>query len=339
MLPDPPTTDPTSLYEHRDRVCVADLLIVAVAELDLFTELDQKPGSVPELAARLGVAERPLDVLLTLCAALELVERAAVTSCTPLAQQHLVRGSPFYLGPYYASLRGRSQVREMLEVVRTGQPASWNSGPGALDWVEAMQDEGFAAEFTAAMDCRGSYLAPALARAVPLTGHSRLLDIAGGSGVYACALVQANPGLRATVLERSPMDRVAAKHLAQREFADRVDSIAGDMLEQPYPEGHDVHLISNVLHDWGEVRVRELLAKSAQALPPDGRLVIFDAHLNDDKTGPLAVAEYSVFLMHATEGRCYSVQELSGWLEEYGMSDVTHVPVVAHRSAVVSVKK
>ena len=32
MLPDPPTTDPTSLYEHRDRVCVADLLIVAVAE-------------------------------------------------------------------------------------------------------------------------------------------------------------------------------------------------------------------------------------------------------------------------------------------------------------------
>ncbi len=339
MLPDPPTTDPTALYEHRDRVCVADLLIVAVAELDLFTEINRQPGTVTELANRLGVAERPLDVLITLCAALDLVDRAAVTTCTALAQQHLVRGSPFYLGPYYASLKGRSQVGEMLEVVRTGKPASWNSGQKALDWVEAMKDECFAAEFTAAMDCRGSYLAPALAGAVPLAGHSRLLDVAGGSGVYSCALVQANPGLQATVLERAPMDRVAAGHIERRGYADRVDTIAGDMLQQPYPDGYDVHLISNVLHDWGEVRVRQLLAKSAQALPTGGRLVIFDAHLNDDRTGPLAVAEYSVFLMHATEGRCYSVPELSGWLEESKMSNLAHVPVAAHRSAVVSVKR
>ena len=134
------------------------------------------------------------------------------------------------------------------------------------------------------------------------------------------------------------MDRVARRHLAQRGFSDRVDTIARDMLNQPYPDGYDVHLISNVLHDWGELRVRQLLAKSAQALPSGGRLVIFDAHLNDDKTGPLAVAEYSVFLMHATEGRCYSVRELSGWLEESGMGEIGHVPVAAHRSAVVCVK-
>jgi len=53
----------------------------------------------------------------------------------------------------------------------------------------------------------------------------------------------------------------------------------------------------------------------------------------------LAVAEYSVFLMHATEGRCYSTRELSGWLEASGMSNLAHVPVAAHRSAMVSVKR
>ena len=339
MLPDPPTTNPTLLYEHRDRICVTDLLIVAIAELDLFSEIEREPVSVAELATRLEVAERPLDVLITLAAALGLVQRGPVVTCTDLARQHLVRGTPFFLGPYYASLKTRPQIGQMLDVVRTGKPASWGGTPSPLGWVEAMVDEEFAAEFTAAMDCRGSFLAPALARAVPLSGSVHLLDIAGGSGVYACALVAANPGLHATVLERAPMDRVARRHLAKRGFSDRVDTVCGDMLELPYPNGYDVHLISNVLHDWGEATVRELISKSAAALPPGGRLVIFDAHLNPEKTGPLEVAEYSVFLMHATEGRCYSVEELSSWLDDAEMDNVTHVPVAAHRSAVVSVKR
>ena len=35
--------------------------------------------------------------------------------------------------------------------------------------------------------------------------------------------------------------------------------------------------------------------------------MIDDAHLNADKSGPVEVAEYSVFVMHAAEGRCDSI--------------------------------
>ena len=43
-----------------------------------------------------------------------------------------------------------------------------------------------------------------------------------------------------------------------------------------------------------------------------------DAFLGAAKTGPLHVAEYSVLLMHASEGRCYSTAEMEGYLREAG---------------------
>ena len=54
-----------------------------------------------------------------------------------------------------------------------------------------------------------------VARAVAFKPHRRLLDIAGGSGVYACCLVEEHPHLRATVLERPPVDEVARTAIAE----------------------------------------------------------------------------------------------------------------------------
>ena len=68
---------------------------------------------------------------------------------------------------------------------------------------------------------------------------------------------------------------------------------AGNFFTDPWPVDCDVHLLSNVLHDWGLAEVRDLLARSHEALPADGLIVIHEAFINADKTGPKAVAEYS----------------------------------------------
>ena len=75
----------------------------------------------------------------------------------------------------------------------------------------------FARMFTATMDCRGRLLGPALAR-MDLSGRHRVLDIAGGSGIGACALVEHNPGLRATVFEQPPVDRLSGARIAELGF-------------------------------------------------------------------------------------------------------------------------
>jgi len=92
------------------------------------------------------------------------------------------------------------------------------------------------------------------------------------------------------------------------------------------------------LHDWDVPVVKQLIAKSFAALEPGGTLIIHDAHLNEDKSGPLHVAEYSVMLMHSTEGRCYSVAEMREYLMEAGFTEVEFTPTAAARSIVTAKK-
>jgi hypothetical protein len=111
---------------------------------------------------------------------------------------------------------------------------------------------------------------------------------------------------------------------------------AGDMLTDALPAAADVHLFSNVLHDWDEPVVRQLLGKSFDAMAPGGLILIHDAFLNAAKTGPLHVAEYSVLLMHSSEGRCYSVSEMEGYLRQAGFHDVTYVHGAAARGVMTA---
>jgi hypothetical protein len=337
-MPAAPATDPTLLYRYRDALYAVDMLIAGL-HLDLFSRLAAHPSTKDQICRALQIANRPTDVMLTLFSAMGLLEaRDGVFHVTPLAREHFVRGSATFLGPYYPRLEERTGSIDLLNVLRTGRPANWGSKSHDRDWHAAMESDDFAESFTAAMDCRGAYLAPFVARAVDLRHARHLLDIGGGSGIYACTLVEHYPELRATVLEKPPVDRIAARAIARRGLSDRVGVVASDMLAAPLPEAADVHLFSNVLHDWDEPIVRTLLKTSFEALPAGGRVLVHGAHLNADKTGPLHVAEYSVLLVHASEGRCYSVAEIERYMREAGFEDVAIAPGGAMRSVISAVR-
>jgi SAM-dependent methyltransferase len=201
-----------------------------------------------------------------------------------------------------------------------------------------MEDEAFANSFTAAMDCRGVFLGQALAKAVDLGARKRLFDIGGGSGIYSCSLVAHFKNLQAAVFEKPPVDKVAQRAIANRGFTDRVQVIAGDMFKEALPTGFDVHLISNVLHDWDVPEARKILRASATALAPGGLLIVHDAYINADKTGPLPVAAYSAMLMHSTEGKCYSTGEMQEFLTELGLMNFKYQPTAADRGIVTATK-
>jgi len=334
-----PSADPLRLYRYRDGIYAVDLLNAAVVHLDFFTWLAAHPSDAATICRELQLAARPVDVMLTLFKANGFVrEENGVHHVTEVAREHLVQGSPWFLGPYFGSLKDRPVTLDMLKVLRTDKPANWGSSKSEKEWSKAMEDEDFARRFTAAMDCRGIYLGRAVAKALQPGGRARLLDIAGGSGIYACAIAAGHAGVQATVFEKPPVDLVAAKHIAERGYAARVDVRHGDMFSDPLPTGYDMHLFSNVLHDWDTPVVKRLLEKSFAALPPGGLLVIHDMHLHADKTGPLPVAEYSVILMHSTEGKCYSLGELAELFAQVGFRDLTHTPTAADRSIVTAVK-
>ncbi|MEW6306954.1 MAG: methyltransferase [Verrucomicrobiota bacterium] len=334
-----PSTDPLRIYRQRDGLYGVDLLTAAIARLDFFTWLAGHPSDLETICRSLGFMPRPADVMMTLFTAMGLVQRdGAVFTLTPVAREHLVRGSRWDLGPYYASLKERPIAKDMEIVLRTGKPANWSSLKDEQAWAKAMETEPFASQFTAAMDCRGIYLGPAMARALDCLGHRSLLDIGGGSGIYSCAIVAGHPHLKATVLDKPPVDRLARKLIEERGYAGAVSVVAADMFHEPLPPGHDLHLFSNVLHDWDIPDVRMLLGKSFKALDPGGQLIIHDAHINEDKSGPLPVAQYSSLLMHSTEGKCYSLGEMRDLLQSAGFGDMKFQPTAADRSVITARK-
>jgi hypothetical protein len=334
-----PATDPIEIYRYRDGLYAVDMLTAAITGLDLFTFIGDRRLTKQQICAALGIQDRPTDVMLTLFTAMGFLENAdGVFHLTPRAGEHLVSTSPWFLGPYYASLKDRPVCKDIIAVLRTGKPANWASLKDEQAWAKAMEREDFAAQFTAAMDCRGVYLAQAVAKAIDLRDHIHLLDIAGGSGIYACSLVAHHPRLRATVLEKRPVDAIARRSISSRGLADRVTVLAGNMFDEPFPAGCDVHLFSNVLHDWDEPLVRQLIAKSFAALPAGGLLMIHDMHINGQKTGPLPVAAYSALIMTITEGKCYSVAEINGYLRAAGFQDGQFIPTAADRSVIIAGK-
>lgn len=335
-----PSTDPTSIYRYRDGLYAADLLTAAICHLDFFNWLSSHPSEQKAICTSLGLQPRPVDVMLTLFTAMGLVRRdGEVYQLTKLAKEHVCQSSPWCIAPYFASVKERPVCLDMVEVLRTGKPTRWASLKTEKEWATAMENPAFAGQFTAAMDCRGVFLAPALAERLDGSCYHRLLDIAGGSGIYACAVVSRHAHMRATILEKPPVDRLTLQLLTERGFAEKVSIQTGDMFQDPFPGGYDVHLFSNVLHDWDVPQVEQLLAKSFASLESEGTIAIHDAHINTAKTGPLPVAAYSTLLMTITEGKCYSEQEMADLLTRAGFSSVEYFPTVADRSVITARKR
>jgi SAM-dependent methyltransferase len=337
-----PSSDPSQILRYRDRQYAAELITAALMHADFFTWLHQRTSvTSEEICAHFGFAQRPVDVLLTLCRANNLLttDDDHRHHLTAQSVEYFVSDSPWFMGPYYQPIKDTPIVLGFLSVLRSGKPANWQAKDDAHDWHASMLDPEFARNFTALMNCRGRVFGQFLAKALaPHIGARRhLLDVGGGSGIYASALVAAYPELSASVLEQSPVDSICRQEIANYGLEDKITVIAADMFAQDWPTV-DMILFSNVLHDWDFPEVKILLQKATEVLTHGGLLIIHDAFINDDKCGPLAVAEYSSLLMNITQGKCYSPQEYAAMLTDLGYEIGQYQDTIGDRGFMTAVK-
>ena len=185
--------DPSRLLRYRDSVYATDLLVCAIVYFDFFTFLKKGPQSFDKICDNMQFYSRPADVLVSLLMSMELIEkRENRYRLADLSRTYLVSDSPDSLVSYYVSLKDRPQCIEFRTVLQSGKPAGWSSKKGGNDWLRSMQDTAFADSFTAAMDSRGTFLARRLAEKLNFNQHTALLNVAGGSGIYACSIAHRN---------------------------------------------------------------------------------------------------------------------------------------------------
>lgn len=324
-----PSSDPAQVLRFRDRQYAADLIAAALLEFDLFSFVHQTGGiSFDDLCTHFGCQRRPADVLITLCRASGFLVSGddELIRVADTGREHLVSSSQWFLGPYYKPIADSPILKSYVEILKTGKPANWQAKSDGSDWHESMKDPQFANDFTALMNCRGITFGQVLADRLQATMASQLhvLDVGGGSGIYSSTLTSRFPHLFATVLEQPPVDRIAENEIAKLGLQQKVDVASADMFDGPWTNPNpdrppiDTVLLSNLLHDWDVAEATDILKLAAETLPVGGLLIIHGAIINEAKTGPLPVAEYSALLMNITQGKCYSVSEYAEMLRETG---------------------
>src|SRR6266542_2436350 len=107
---------------------------------------------------------------------------------------------------------------------------------------------------------------------VSLKGHA--LEIGGGSGAMAAALLRGNPGLRMTVTDYDDA-MVSAARRRLSPFGERVTTQQADATALPFPDASFDAVASFImLHN--TMRWEEALGEAARVLRPGGRLVGYD---------------------------------------------------------------
>jgi SAM-dependent methyltransferase len=161
----------------------------------------------------------------------------------------------------------------LTEAVREGERQAVAAlGHEFFDYYAVNPSEGGA--FTGAMANHSAGVAGALAQALDTSAVNHVVDIGGASGTIIAALLEANPALRGTILERADVVSRAEAALAKLELASRCRAVAGDFFDS-VPEA-DLYILKTILHDWDDQQGVEILRNCARAMRPNGRLVLVE---------------------------------------------------------------
>jgi len=289
--------------------------VLTAYELDLFTALGDGPRASAEVAADRGADARATDRLLNVLVAMGLVEKAGGRFANgPFAARHLVRGRPDYMSGLMHSVHLWTRWSTLTDAVRHGS-AVIGRDSRTDEWREA---------FMAAMHWRGVPQAAALARQLDLDGVSRVLDVAGGTGVFSMAFARARDGLEAVVFDLPAIVPITRRYVEEAGLSGRVTAIPGDATADDLPGGFDLVLLSAILHSFPPDTNRRLIARAAAALNPGGRLVVMEFLIDDDRTGPLQPALFALNMLVGTDGGdTYTEGEIRGWMEAAGLTGVS----------------
>jgi len=304
---------------HRIRGFQESRVLLTAIELDIFSAVGSG-GNAAQIADRLKTNARSTEMLLNALVSMGLLlKENSIFRNTPASARYFVKGSP---DDARAGLMHTVNLWErwstLTECVRRGTTI----GPGETsehsdEWTTA---------FISAMHRNALERAPELIKAVGTEGPTRMLDVGGGSGAYSIEFARANDNLSSEILDLPAVVRIAQSNIEQAGLTARIKIRIGDLRSDPLGEGFDLVFVSAICHMLSFKENEDLIRRCYDALAPNGRLIVQEFFLEEDKTGPLMATLFSLNMLVGTKaGSSYSDGECAGWFENAGFHNVRHI--------------
>jgi precorrin-6B methylase 2 len=309
-------------------------ILLSAAELNLFTILKQTPLTAREMAQQTGCDVRALTFLLdALVATGFLIKQGQTYRCEISVAPLLAEDSPTSILPmvrHIASLWKRwSRLTDIVRAI-----------DDAKNEFEFVRNPDEMRAFIGAMHVVSAPLARQVVAAVEAASSRALLDVGGGSGSYTIAFLKAVPEMRATLFDLPQVVEMARERLSHERLLDRITLVAGDFYRDEFPSGHDLVLISAIIHSNSLEENLDLYKKAFRALNGGGRILIRDHVMEPDRARPRDGAIFAINMLVGTEGGgTYTYEEIEAGLKKAGFIRVRLLRQGEHMDAVVEAFK
>lgn len=306
--------------------------------LGIFAELHKRPQTRDDLARTTGVDPRGLDALLDALVSVGVVHRHGPTLVLPRDYAaYLVPGTD---GDATGMVEMTADLMEawtdLARGLKEGTPRHRLSSEALL-----AGDPERVRRYIRGVHTSSREAARRVAELAPLLPGSTLLDVGGGSGIFAAEYARRTPDLKAIVFDLPPTLDVARSILQAEGIENTVELTPGDYRHDPFPGPVDAILISNVFQTESEENALLILRKAFEALRPGGALLVHGTMGEVSGTPSAPVAHFSLLMYVLFDnGRAWSAEKIAEWLaqERFGVRAIRPLGAPFHSKLIVATR-
>jgi hypothetical protein len=315
--------------------------LLSAVEMEVFTELARRPGTLEDLQGRLGLHPRSARDFLDALVALGFLDRIdSVYYNTPATERFLDKRKPSYIGGILEMANHRLYRfwGGLTEGLRTGLPQNELKGGGETLFATLYADPARLKEFLRAMTgvSRGANLG--IAEKFPWRQYRSFVDVGTAQGDLAVQVALAHPHLSGMGFDLAEVGPIFEEYTASLGVDHRVKFVAGDFFSDPIPEA-EVVMMGHILHDWDLDQKKQLLRKTWEALPSGGAMIVYESLIDDERRENAFGLLMSLNMLIETPGGFdYTGADCAEWMAETGFSEVYVEHLVGPDSMVVGIK-
>ncbi|MEU9253689.1 methyltransferase [Streptomyces sp. NPDC048270] len=289
----------------------------AVVVHEIPDHLAEGPLTAEQLAARSGTQAGPLHRVLRLLAVRGLFRQHSDGAFSLTGSGQALRadvpGSQRAAVLLFSDEIFRSSAAGIEATLRTGQPG-FDAAYGLPFFAFLGTAPDKSRLFDAAMSSLTSGVNEKIVASYPFPDSGTVVDVAGGRGGLLREVLTRHRGLEGVLFDRP--ETVTGHLLDTPELTGRWSARGGDLFAA-VPEGGDLYLLKNILHDFSDEDCARILGTLRRAVTPGTRLLVIDAVLPEDGAPHPAIALDIVMLM-TLRGRERTAADFEGLLRRCG---------------------